>query len=96
MSNIRQRVERNIMRQKSQIRLIDVGIVDAIPADEVQIGMTLMLNYGATYDVLDRKPASKRYINFKIMSRSGVDKGEAYTHKRRDDSLMAAYWPKEK
>jgi hypothetical protein len=93
LDNIRQVIERRYMRANSQIRLIEVGIVDAIPAEDVQVGMVLMLNYGATYDVVARESASKRYINFKITSRGGSDKGRTYDHKRRDDSLMAAYCP---
>lgn len=92
LSGIRQDMERREMRANSQIRLINHGIVDAIPANEVQVGMRLMLNYGATYDIVGKASASKQFTVFKLVSLSGSDKGKEYDHKRRNDSLMAAWY----
>lgn len=73
------------------IRLQSIGLVEAIEAKDVQIGMRLVWNFGYTYDVVSIKPKGAQSLE--IVERS-TQTGKEFTRTLRKSRPVAAYWPK--
>ena len=75
------------------MRLQSAGWVEAIKAEELQVGMRIMWNYGYTSDVVSITPKGQQSLV--IAERSNHD-GKMYERTARKSRLIAAYWPKNK
>lgn len=73
------------------IRLQSIGLIEAIEAQELQIGMRLVWNFGYTYDVVSIKPKGAQSLE--VVERS-TKTGEEFTRTLRKSRPVAAYWPK--
>jgi hypothetical protein len=75
------------------IQLQGIGLVEAIPASEVEPGMSVMYNYGSTYEVLSVEPTGKKSLTFQMRD---PKTGKVYDERKVRTTVMAAYWPRTK
>ena len=72
------------------IRLQSIGLVEAIEARDLQVGMRLVWNFGYTYDVISLKPKGTKSIEItERNTRTGID----YIRTMRLTRPVAAFWP---
>ena len=77
------------------IRLQYVGLVSAIPAEALAVGMFLMWNGGALTRVERIRPAPGKNQAFLIIDEL-ADSGKLYERKLKRERLVCGFWPKDK
>ena len=75
------------------IQLQGVGLVSAIPAEQIQIGMRTCWNFGYTYDVIAIAPKGGQSLLFTLRN---TKTGQDWPKVMRKSRPVAAYWPRKK
>lgn len=77
---------------ENSIRLQSIGMVKAIPASELKVGMRVAYNFGYTYDVVSIAPKGKQSISVGLVS---TKTGEKFNQTMRLTRNVAGYYPKQ-